>query len=292
MKKVYSVAGHCFSISAADGCPVWGKMANYEPFLAGPGCAGPVFSLELADSLPDVEDRTALYVDKSRPEEPRIDLYQAGDRWLAEFAPFGNMKPVAALLADSGFSRGILAVKDIDANGSYAIDNAAMFLFCFSTAAAMTLVMHSSTVVKDGRAYMFLGRSGAGKSTHSRMWLQNIPGTELLNDDNPVVRVGDDGVARVYGSPWSGKTPCYRNASAPAGALVRIVQAPVNRISQQNVTEAYAQILSSSSGFRPIARLADGFHETTAAFALSVPCYTLECLADAGAAETCFNAVR
>ena len=48
---------------------------------------------------------------------------------------------------------------------------------------------------------MFLGKSGTGKSTHARMWLKYIQGTDLVNDDNPVVRVANDGTAVVYGSP-------------------------------------------------------------------------------------------
>ena len=40
---------------------------------------------------------------------------------------------------------------------------------------------------------MFLGPSGTGKSTHARLWLQYIDSTELVNDDNPVVRIYQDG---------------------------------------------------------------------------------------------------
>ncbi len=55
-------------------------------------------------------------------------------------------------------------------------------------------------------AVMFLGESGTGKSTHSRMWLENIEGSTLLNDDAPAVRISADGTT-AYGTPWSGKTP-------------------------------------------------------------------------------------
>ena len=51
----------------------------------------------------------------------------------------------------------------------------------------------------------------------------------LLNDDSPVLRVEDD-VVQVYGSPWSGKTPCYRQECHKLEACVRLSQAPYNRI--------------------------------------------------------------
>ena len=60
------------------------------------------------------------------------------------------------------------------------------------------------------------------------MWLRCIPGCDLMNDDNPVVRV-IDGEAMIYGSPWSGKTPCYRQVKAPLGAITQIDRAQAFR---------------------------------------------------------------
>ena len=107
-----------------------------------------------------------------------------------------------------------------------------------------------------------LGKSGTGKSTHSSLWLKHIPGTELLNDDNPILRLMPDGTARVYGSPWSGKTPCYKNKDVPAGAVVRIRQAPFNKIERLSAIQSYASLMASASGFRPFKELADGWHRT------------------------------
>ena len=130
---------------------------------------------------------------------------------------------------------------------------------------------------------MFLGKSGTGKSTHSSLWLKYLEGSELLNDDNPILRVGEDGVARVYGSPWSGKTPCYKNDSVPVGAIVR--QYPENRIARNSIVEAYAAVYPSCSGFRAVKEMADGMHSTIEKVVLSVPCYTLDCLPDEAAAR-------
>jgi serine kinase of HPr protein (carbohydrate metabolism regulator) len=55
-----------------------------------------------------------------------------------------------------------------------------------------TLKLHASVIEKEGRALLFLGKSGTGKSTHSRLWQQYVPGCSLLNDDEPVVRVNDE----------------------------------------------------------------------------------------------------
>lgn len=67
------------------------------------------------------------------------------------------------------------------------------------------LMLHSSAVVVDDKAYLFSARSGTGKSTHTGKWL-DIFGREayILNDDKPAIRILNDGIY-AYGTPWSGK---------------------------------------------------------------------------------------
>ena len=129
-----------------------------------------------------------------------------------------------------------------------------------------------------------MARSGTGKSTHSSLWLEHVPGTELMNDDNPVVRVWPDGRVIAYGSPWSGKTPCYRNVEAPVGAFVRIRRCPENKITPLSLLESYALVYSSSSGFKADRSIADGLHASIEKAVTTVPCYVLDCRPDKEAA--------
>ena len=152
-------------------------------------------------------------------------------------------------------------------------------------------MMHSSVVVKDGKGYLFLGKSGTGKSTHSQLWLNNLEGCELLNDDNPVLRLEENGETRVYGTPWSGKTPCYRNLNYPVGAIVDLHQAKENKIQRLSIVKAYASMYTSSSGIRFLKELADGIHATTEKIVCSVPFYSLDCLPNAEAAFLCHKTV-
>lgn len=87
------------------------------------------------------------------------------------------------------------------------------------------LAIHSSAIRLGDDAVLFLGESGTGKSTHTRLWCDHIPGAELLNDDSPLVGM-HDGRPTAWGSPWSGKTPCYRSERATIRAFVRLRQAP------------------------------------------------------------------
>ncbi len=281
-----------------EASPLWERLrVNYGPFEATgvPSGAGePIFTLNVSVlkywTLADTSGMEPLFVGDNRPEETQTDFYRDADGFYLEFAVNGRSPKVANLRISSDFKSGSLSFAD-PGIGRFAIDNAAMLMFAFSTAGLMTLEMHSSVTVNGGRAYMFLAESGTGKSTHSRMWLENIPGSELLNDDNPIVRVADDGTVTVYGSPWSGKTPCYRNASAPLGAMVQIRRSPTNAATPLSVPEAYALIMSSSSGFRGIASMADGLHETISAIALTQPCFVLDCRPDKEAAQVCHRTV-
>jgi len=171
----------------------------------------------------------------------------------------------------------------------FAIDNTMMLLYAFSTAGSRTLLFHASVIVRGENGYMFLGKSGTGKSTHAEQWMKAFSDAERLNDDNPVVRVSEDGLVRVYGSPWSGKTPCYKAADAQVKALVQLAQAPENEIKLLRPTQAYPYILSSVSGLKILPQMMDRLYETIAALLESTPVYFLDCLPNTDAAEVCYS---
>jgi hypothetical protein len=164
------------------------------------------------------------------------------------------------------------------------------FCFLLSTAGRNTLLTHASSVIYDGKAYLFLGKSGTGKSTHSRMWQTALDGVVLMNDDHPVLRA-EDGIVTAYGSPWSGKTPCYKNISAPLGGIIRIVRAPHNKAVRLAPIQAYASLMTSCSGMTWDRELADGKDRTLQAVVSRTPCWVMECLPDEDAAKVCMSAV-
>ena len=147
------------------------------------------------------------------------------------------------------------------------------------------IAIHSSVIEADNRAILFLGESGTGKSTHTRLWRENIEGAKLLNDDSPIVRIVGDEV-RVYGSPWSGKTPCYKALSYPVAGFCRLSQAPENRITRLKGIAAIGALLPSAPPqFAHDGYLQDAILTTIGCTLMSVPVYHLACLPNAEAAE-------
>lgn len=92
------------------------------------------------------------------------------------------------------------------------------------------ILLHSSCVVVDGKAYLFTAPCGTGKSTHTKLWLKLFGDRAyILNDDKPVIRYLDDKFY-VYGTPWSGKEDLQRNARVELGGIAVIRRAAENSI--------------------------------------------------------------
>lgn len=134
--------------------------------------------------------------------------------------------------------------------GSSALSWLIMVAFGQASLRFNTALIHSSVVYNDAGAIAFLGKSGTGKSTHSRLWLNHIDAYQLLNDDNPAVKITEGGDAYIFGTPWSGKTACYVNKKAKLRAIVRLKQAPFNKFTDMLGKDALMTLLPSFTALR------------------------------------------
>lgn len=288
----YTVAGHTFSVKLPEGFSPEKHLKPYEPF-AETADADPLFTLELklVPSLRDVvtgEVRECL-----NDEAPYFWIYDAPQSQFSFGFSHTKDHPDCIMVPSADFKDNILYVNETGASliAEFALSNALMLLYTFCTTPYATLLVHASVIAHDGGAYMFLGRSGTGKSTHSRLWLEHIDDTYLLNDDNPVIRY-IDGDVMIYGSPWSGKTPCYNNESMPLKAVVRLSQAPYNKIVRQSPLHSFASLMPACSCMRWDGKSVFALHKTVEKVIGVVPCWYLECLPDKDAAVLCNSTVR
>lgn len=290
--RLYRVAGHVFRVVMPEGHGLWGSMQNYEPFEV---CEGtPLFTLTVLETPYSEPEMKPLYREApDRADMPRVTVYRKQPGWAFTMSAAEGCPQSFLLDASEDFQFATLCLLADGQFQSFALNNSLMLLYTMNTTSLDTLAMHSSVVMKDGKGYMFLGTSGTGKSTHSRMWLENIPGAELLNDDNPVLRLlpGQDGrtVAVVYGTPWSGKTPCYRNMEVPVGAIVQIRRCSHNALHRQSIPEAYAALLMSCSGLKFREESVDELTDIQGRLLGTVPFYFIDCLPNGEAAQVCFS---
>lgn len=160
-----------------------------------------------------------------------------------------------------------------------------MIAYAQSCTAQNTATIHASVVMKDGKGYAFLGTSGTGKSTHSKLWMKHIEGVELLNDDNPALRVMDDGTIHIFGTPWSGKTPCYKNVEVELGGIVQLKQAPQNKIARLKGLQAFITLQKSCSSLKWNHSLYTALGNTVEIIANRIPVFYLENRPDEEAAQ-------
>lgn len=105
------------------------------------------------------------------------------------------------------------------------------------------LLMHGSVVAVDGEAYLFTARSGVGKTTHTRLWLDRFGDRAVVvNGDKPLLYVGRDGVT-AYGTPWDGKEHLSQNMSCPLKAICVLTRSDTNFIEPISKREAIPTFL-------------------------------------------------
>ena len=277
--KYYKVAGHVFCVTAKSSD--FELMKNYEPF-----CCNEATDKEVIFAMTIQEEAPVSCTEELRQEDEGQEIICGKTADGKSVFEFIWLKQSAGwLVCSPDYRKGELTVTGL--SRKMAIDNTLMVLFALATAPYDTALFHAAVVSHNEKAYMFLGKSGTGKSTHARLWLKHINGTDLVNDDNPVVRMTGEGSFTIYGSPWSGKTPCYRNVSYPLGGIVLLSQAPHNKIRRLKGIEAYAALVPSISGKRWDRKIADGLHQTENALTQFVNVWHLECLPDEEAAKVC-----
>ena len=229
-------------------------------------------------------------IDRFDFEEYECDCVLARDEKARWFGMFPHEEGCHPIVLRHAFGSSI-----IESNaGLGGVPDASLWRFGLWVAFGLIAVpngaipVHTSTIVCKDRAVLFLGESGTGKSTHTRLWRENIEGAHLLNDDSPIIRSS----AVAYGSPWSGKTPCYRNLHYPIAAIVRLSQAPHNRMRRLSALEALGALLPSCPpSFAYDEELQDAICETLSQLISTVPVYHLECLPNAEAAQLSYSTI-
>lgn len=109
------------------------------------------------------------------------------------------------------------------------------------------LMLHASAAALGGRACLFSGPCGRGKSTHTRLWQQTFgEAVQVFNDDKPALR-RLDGRWYAYGTPWCGKDGINLNQKWPLGGICFLEKSQENRIRRLPAAEALPLILAQTT---------------------------------------------
>lgn len=151
-------------------------------------------------------------------EIPKSDLlFHSGGLWslFAEstgyrfsfLAPLVGMTPYKEAWFDSEYRTGrvLLSREYFDTKRpvyplEYPLDE---LLMIHRLSRAEGVELHAVGLCDDqGRGHLFLGHSGAGKSTTARLWIDR-PGVKILSDDRIILRASEGRIC-MYGTPWHG----------------------------------------------------------------------------------------
>lgn len=148
------------------------------------------------------------------------------------------------------------------------------------------ILMHAAAIAVDGKAYMFLAKSGTGKTTHIMNWVKSIPGTIVINGDKPLV---DTRNMTVCGTPWSGKENLNTNISFPLSAICILERGVTNQISKIEAWDAIGAIndqtywSSNAEMRRKTLQTLDKFKE--------ISCFRLYCTQEIKSARVAYDAM-
>ncbi len=283
--RLYRIAGHVVRIIFNDtSVNDFSLLPSYAPFICEDSPEKPLLTLTVDDSLRPAGERTLIRnFDTGNGDTIVHRLPDGGYQYIIKDI---SNRECALLICRNQFSECYCALNGDQTMRSFGLNDAIMLAFAFAGTYHDTLLIHASCILYHDEAFPFMAKSGTGKSTHTSLWMQHIEGAELLNDDNPVIRIVNSQPI-VYGSPWSGKTPCYRNRSARLGALTQIERAPSNYIERLPVIRAFATLLPACSSMKWDEELYDRLCTVVTQVLQTTPVFVMHCLPDAEAARVC-----
>lgn len=242
----YRIAGISFGMTAGDGVRMILDPSLREfavPRGASDGC-----DVNVKVSLVD-----ALKVPAQKPLFSSGGLWslfaEAGGYRLNFLRAFPGETPYKSAWFDKNFRVGELSLSRhfFDASKAmypfeYPLDEVLMI---HHLAGGKGLEVHALGVVDEaGYGHLFLGHSGAGKSTSARLW-QSQPGVRILSDDRIILR-RREGAIWMYGTPWHGDAGIASPGSARLSHIYVLEQAPANELVAMPRSVATAEIFARS----------------------------------------------
>jgi hypothetical protein len=257
-------------------------VPSLEPFRIETGPSDIVIQVEWSASLAPTRGR------KIFDSGTTWRLYQSEEGFQFDFrAPVFGESPYRRLLADNHFSRTILQISEASfANVSCGADALAYpldeLLIMHHLTQERAIELHGVGIVgPDGASNLFVGHSGAGKSTTARLWT-SLHDVDILSDDRIIVRedasCGDsarDGAKQIlmYGTPWHGEAHFALPQSAPLQRVFVLEHGQGNVLTRLTRSQVVGELFARS--FVPFHRheYVDSALSFLERVADTVPCY-------------------
>lgn len=219
-------------------------------------------------------------------------LHEEGDSLVFDFCtPLLGDQPYKRLVVDRLFSRALLLLsrKQLGAMEQfypleYPLDE---LLVTNWLAFGHGVEVHGCGLICEGVGYLFLGHSGAGKSTTTQLW-NRTRHPEILSDDRIILRL-EGNQLWMYGTPWHGEAGFASALKSPVSRIFILDHGDENAIALLPHGRAVAELFARS--FVPFHSAAglDRSLGFLARVAEQVPCYSYKFCPDESAVSTILN---
>ena len=150
----------------------------------------------------------------------------------------------------------------------YSLDSVLRILHSMILAERGGFLLHAASAICDGRAYLFSGVSGAGKTTMTRLAPADVI---LLTDEISYLRPSADGYA-AFGTPFAGElAKAGENCTAPVSALFFLEKGSENRVDELSAAEAVRRLMRNILFFAEDRGLTEKLFATACDFVGRVP---------------------
>ena len=264
----FRIADFLFSVQLPEASDIEKLLPSFRPFRETENTDGQI--LFNFSALPDgisQEESPDKLLEETDNDMGHLSLYASSTGYRVDVSNNGYTH---RLQASPDFSSVKAFVLWSDKHAGDVLSSMIRIAYAQAILPYEAISIHAAAVSHEGKAYLFMGKSGT------------------VNDDNPTVRIVNDR-AYAYGTPWSGKTPCYKNASYPIEGMVRLVQAPENRFILKEGTKAFAILYPGCSVISQDIRLRNCLYDTLARLSGMTTVGALECRPDKEAALLCFQ---
>jgi hypothetical protein len=218
---------------------------------------GPVRHFVAADSEPDVRLSVARGASCEAPSGETLfdagtvwQLYRHGRGYLFRFrAPGLGPEPYKTASFDPEFTTGDICLRQACFPGGqpvypleYPLDE---LLMVNLLARGRGVELHGCGIAdSDGRGYLFLGQSGAGKSTTARLWTRRA-GPHVLSDDRIILRMLN-GRVWMYGTPWHGEAEMASAQRTPVDRIFFLARGAKNELRPLAEADAVMRLIACS----------------------------------------------
>jgi hypothetical protein len=220
-------------------------------------------------------------------------IYQQADKYLV---PLGTGDCTRLATFDLGFTQGEVCCSFLkDAGESPSQLNIYLFEHPLDQLAVVNYLaqgrgalLHSCGLICENLGWLFVGMSGAGKSTIAKIW--QAAGGQLLGDDRIILR-RRNGSLLIYGTPWPGEVGISSPDSAPLKNIFFLSKSSRNFIKPLPPMEAVTRLVACS--FPPLYNkngmefILDFFSQVI----VDTPCYELGFVPEAGVIDFLREAV-